>query len=824
MYCATQSEHPGYLGWVLSLAVLGGCASSAVARMEAVAVTGDPVPGLAEGITFGVLGKPVLNASGQVAHISTVAGLGVDGDNDSGVWRDRELISREGDTPPGLASDVLFASFSQPVIDGAGQVAYSAGFRGEFVTEADNQSLWVDASLRVRNGDLAPETEAGVRFEDLGPPIFNRSGQLAHQSDLAWQEGVVDELNDRGIWLDGALVVRESDRAPGTPDGISFREIDTTVLSDSGQISHMSFLIGGVVPDNVWAINNGGIWDAGGLVARENDPAYGVGEGVLFSSLEGFENPSMNGAGQVAYKARLKGAGVTADNELGLWRDDVLIAREGDPATAVGTGVTFTDFGSPVINAAGQAAYHGSLSGDGVTGENDTGVWLDDALLVREGDPAPGAPAGVAFAEVSSVPIVNGRGQVVHHSRVAGPGVGGPNNRGLWLADAREQIPVVREGDLLEGKTVLVVGLADDGRGEAGRGSPLNDLGQVAFQVDFLEDMGAFDGIFVYTPELSWRETTSGQWDDADHWTLGIAPGPVHDVVIDSDVELSVTGPAADVTVRSLTVGGGEGLAMLVLQPGAALASEEPVSMGANGVLAGEGILEADVTFDEGAAVTVGVRPPVGQVPVPGVDHDRVVFAGDETALGGELRVVPLPDVGSVGGTPLGTEYEVVVYGNRSGMFERVTGAVLSTDSALAPLLRDTDAVPDGIDDAIVLRVSMPGDLNLDNRVSVSDLSTFALNFGTTPGLYNEATGETSWMLGDFNGDGSVGVSDLSLLALNFGFSLDPPVPAAGLSLDAVAAMAGIDLGAVPEPGVGVVVFFAAAGGLSRRRRRVWSV
>ena len=157
-------------------------------------------------------------------------------------------------------------------------------------------------------------------------------------------------------------------------------------------------------------------------------------------------------------------------------------------------------------------------------------------------------------------------------------------------------------------------------------------------------------------------------------------------------------------------------------------------------------------------------------------------------------------------------------------MFHTITGTLINTTFALAPLFTDSDD-PDTLDDQPILRASIPGDLNLDNKVSVSDLSTFALNFNTTSGLYVEATDTNSWELGDFNTDGAITVADLSLLALNFGFELLPDgsvVSATPPSLREVAAIANIDPSSLPEPGVsGVLVFLWAW--LPARRRRPYS-
>ena len=135
----------------------------------------------------------------------------------------------------------------------------------------------------------------------------------------------------------------------------------------------------------------------------------------------------------------------------------------------------------------------------------------------------------------------------------------------------------------------------------------------------------------------------------------------------------------------------------------------------------------------------------------------------------------------------LGDSFWVLSFEDRGGTaFDRVTGSVLSTSLALAPVW--------GVHD-LTLVARVPGDVNMDDAVSVADLSKFALNFG-------EVVGVGRWDLGDFNGDGVVTVADLSLLALNFGFDAGSGEAASGLSLVAAARLAGIDVSLVPEPGV----------------------
>ena len=253
------------------------------------------------------------------------------------------------------------------------------------------------------------------------------------------------------------------------------------------------------------------------------------------------------------------------------------------------------------------------------------------------------------------------------------------------------------------------------------------------------------------------------------------------------------------------------------------------------GMLNPTGILQINgtTTFDPATSlIAFTVNPPStpGAAPIAGVDFDRLELEfkteqARQVSITQDLTTTaPTTDAA----TPLisyGTEYPIIDYtADDDSLFGDITGTLVDTSLALAPLFSDTDA--DTHNDTLILRASIPGDLNLDNAVSVADLSTLALFFGTTiPGnaLFDNATQTNSWQLGDFNSDGTVSVADLSLLALNFGFDAsDPanPIPGGGLTFAAAARMIGLDPGAIPEPSTALTL--AGALSLLGCRARRW--
>ena len=89
------------------------------------------------------------------------------------------------------------------------------------------------------SGTLAPGTPEGVLFSSFGRPALNNAGQTAFVGSLTGTE--VDRAFDSGIWSEGggsglALVAREGNEAPGTPEGVHFRSLTTrlALLNNAG--------------------------------------------------------------------------------------------------------------------------------------------------------------------------------------------------------------------------------------------------------------------------------------------------------------------------------------------------------------------------------------------------------------------------------------------------------------------------------------------------------------------------------------------------------------------------------------------------------------
>ncbi|MEP0846956.1 MAG: hypothetical protein HRF50_09070 [Phycisphaerae bacterium] len=89
-----------------------------------------------------------------------------------------------------------------------------------------------------------------------------------------------------------------------------------------------------------------------------------------------------------------------------------------------------------------------------------------------------------------------------------------------------------------------------------------------------------------------------------------------------------------------------------------------------------------------------------------------------------------------------------------TGGFGIFTSRLVNSGNPLQPL--------DASFDNVFFRQACPGDLNGDNGVGLSDLSTLLENFGTSPAELSD---------GDFDGDNDVDLADLSHLLSQFGIA-----------------------------------------------------
>ncbi|MDJ0610616.1 MAG: PKD domain-containing protein, partial [Kiloniellales bacterium] len=493
------------LAGLFALALTGGTAR-AQADLEVLVATGDPAPGTAPGVVFSSFGTPVTNASGQVAFFGVVDGPGVFSSNRLGIWGPGaigalDLLARSGNQAPGTPPGTVFSSFSTPLINAAGQVAFLGLLTGSGVHGSNRFGIWgPDASgalgLLARAGDRAPGTNDV--FSTFSSLLLNEAGQVAFRGSLPRGQGPFGGLRrDFGIWgpdASGALglLALEDARAPGTAPGAVFSAFGDPVLNAAGQVAFVGILTGsGVHGSNrfgIWGSDTMGALD---LLVRAGDEAPGTLPDVVFGSFS--STIALNALGQLAFQGSLTGPDIDFSNSNGIWGPDAtgalgLLARSGDPAPGTPPGTTFSGVFNPVLNAAGQVAFLGDSRGADVNASNVRGLWGSTAtgalgLLARVGDPAPGTPPDVEFSRLFS-PVLNAAGQVAFIGDLRGQGVNSANDRGVWGPAAAGALGLIaREGDVIEtspgsSAPIRFISFRTGSGNEDGRPSSLSDNSQ----------------------------------------------------------------------------------------------------------------------------------------------------------------------------------------------------------------------------------------------------------------------------------------------------------------------------------------------------------
>ncbi len=556
-------------------------------RTEIIAVEGQTLPD-GNGTLSGMF-SPVMNDSGVVAFWAAPL-TGTSGGNidDGGIFRGSggplTQIAREGQVVPG--GNGTISGFQFPAINDSGSVAFNAQLTGTSGGSNDDDGIYVGTGLSLtqiaRGGQAAPDGNGMFSF--FHNPLLSNSNQATFSGFLTGTSGGASD--DAGIFRGngGALVqiIRKGQALPIGPGTFgsfqSFRE------NNSGAIALVASLNGtsGGNTDNsgLFRVTNGSITQ----IARRGQAAPD-GNG-LFST---FLFPGFNDSGVLAFRASLSGTSGGLLDDNGIYRTSggaiTQIVREGQAAPD-GNG-TFSLLFEPVFNNFGAVSFRAGLSGTSGGSSDDGGIYRSNGTtltqIAREGQATPGGNG--TFAAFGS-PALNDFGVNAFRATLSGTSGGSNDDLGLFISDGIESFNVARKGSLVNGSAIT------DMEFNFFQGG-LNNSGQVAYRVTLANGDQV---IQRFTPELHWRTPTSSSWDAFGRWTLGLRPGQVHDVFIDPSSSLTVTGPSAVTTLRSLRIGGGTGLATLSLQNGVPLTVTNGVTIQSTGTLTGNGSIIGNMT------------------------------------------------------------------------------------------------------------------------------------------------------------------------------------------------------------------------------------
>lgn len=421
-----------------------------------IARTGDPAPG---GGTFASLRDPVFNNHDELAFLGTVTGIGYGSANNLGIWATTSgSLQQIAITQVPLDnSGVKASAFLQMVLPESGNITFLAnlvsGTGG--VTSKNNQGVWTwrDGQLvpLIRKGDVlaggtvarlslfaAPALPLGVTGQSRN---FSGTGRLSLLANFTNGGQGAFLLDSGSTWLPIAIKGNPAPEVFGAP--AIFGAIGNPILNENANAAFQAVLTG-------------------------------------------------TAKGAAKYPAILTSTGTGALLSL------VALSGTFAPDTTgvANSGLTFASFGDPVFNRHDAVAFIGKLKpGGSISGANAQGIWASSSgtlkLIAQAQAQAPECPNGVKFSSFLQLALPDESG-VVFLASLSGPGVTGANNQGIWLVDSTGTIHLIaRTGDalLINGmpKIVSKLSLFTSTAGTNGQSRSFNQIGDLIYKVIFTD-------------------------------------------------------------------------------------------------------------------------------------------------------------------------------------------------------------------------------------------------------------------------------------------------------------------------------------------------
>jgi hypothetical protein len=453
-----------------------------------VATVNQQVPGMA-GAVWSLFGTPSLFAGGTEAGWLGTVKIGATRVNGifSGAVSAPELRVRSDDAARDAAGAVLpqtrFQSFRQPVFAGD-NFAFIAKIAGAGINGGNDNGIWLGegTALRAiaREGESAPGA-GGAKFKAFTSVAMPGAQNIFFTAKLKPQRGVVTSASDMGLWAGTTLALREGqilDLGNGPLRVKSFE-----VLSDvKGSAGHGRYDSSEQCVDALINFTNG----AAAIALVHPDASITLVAATGEADAQGrtplqFGPPSSPGAGQLPVAMTTFGGagfGKTNDQTIFDFEAKKIVAQEGTLAPGVSGGF-FKTFANPVAgygtNGARVNAFLATVRG--VSASENTGVWIDTEgatpslqLIAREGAAPPDAP-GTKFKAFQSLSVLEGRGAMFTAKLAsAGSRVTAANDQGLWATDSSGALRLLlREGNPIDGKILRTFRVLESVPGSPGQ-------------------------------------------------------------------------------------------------------------------------------------------------------------------------------------------------------------------------------------------------------------------------------------------------------------------------------------------------------------------
>lgn len=390
--------------FLTGLATLAATASAALAGTDItitpILVEGDDVPGIGQittinSLAINNLGQWVIEADTNHADTDQdlvfLSGVGL------GPFT---VIAREGQplaSPPGAT----LGSAGAVTINDSGNMGWNLFLDGTSGT-SDDSGVYFNLDLVFQEGSLSTGLDPNTPFRGFFSCKINNANQILVPAtvDIPNIGTTVDRAlirieNPGGAYTETIIVKENDEIVPGRFVTEIENSAHEVALNDHGDVMYAVDVDGATTDDILIFINNT-------LIAREGDPSPIPGRN--YASLASPEL-DLNNNGDYVFSGSLDGD--SASNVI-IIKNGAKFMQEGDNIKAIPPGMTFTSFGSgPIlIDDDGDVLWYGDWNDPDTT--IDTGLFLNDQLLIQEGVTAidigdPNNPNPVIVEDVRGV-------------------------------------------------------------------------------------------------------------------------------------------------------------------------------------------------------------------------------------------------------------------------------------------------------------------------------------------------------------------------------------------------------------------------------------
>ncbi len=463
-----------------------------------VVAKGDVVPGV-PGAIFSTFGIPAINDAGAIAFSAKwiqPAGSGVFAGNPV------TLIAQVGDEVPGVAG-ATFKTFSDPLINADGKIAFLATITGSGVSGANDGVLVTNAftggTLTVAAREGTSVGEPDLATVGAFRSISIQGSELLYVTTLKGGRPAVKSTTSLAAFrVDEDLVSHRVVRAGQVFGNLTIKgfQMLAAVAGSPGQNrshSEGSATFLALLGDGTQALI-----ESTGTELTSIAASNGVTNSVALpaSTFKSF-GPVAADPANISMVATLNvGAGeVTAESAKAVFVNSATgfepVAQLSKAAPGI-DGATFRALGDPVLAPlTGAIAFPATVTG---AASQDATLWWKPAggelkLIAREGAHPPGTPDGARWKKFISLAIRGGEhGAPLFYAQVASGGIKASNDFGIWAVNSLGELQVlVREGDVIGGKTLKTITVLSAVAGSPGVTRSFNNAQSVIYRATFTD-------------------------------------------------------------------------------------------------------------------------------------------------------------------------------------------------------------------------------------------------------------------------------------------------------------------------------------------------